>query len=183
MRPQKKKLVYVPDNDVNVYDYESDGADEEIGVIAHGSRLKKYHYDDSRNSLSTRINQFILLCLSLIILYSMINPDNGIFGIVFKGSLCDHVINGATSIKNFVNNGSKTKVKNRKTAIKITEAGAGIKEKEKETVVTDTDVVQSEHESGSESELGDESEEEYLPDENEIPSIKRSENPSQVKKN
>lgn len=164
MRPHnKKKLVYVPENDVNVYDYDSDGADEEIGVIARGSRIRKYHYDDPRSSLSTRINQFILFCLSIILLYSMINPDNGIFGIILKGSLCDHVTKGAISIKTFINDGSRTKANNRKPAIKTTEADKSTKEKE--TVVTDD--VKSEHGTGSENELGDESEEEDVPVENE----------------
>lgn len=165
MRPHKKKLLYVPDNDVNIYDYgsDSDGADEEIGVISRGSRAKKYHYNDSRNSLPTRINQFILFCLSMLILYSTINPDNGILGIVFKGSICDHVINGAISIKDFVYDISKPKVKNRKTAIKTT---TEVPAKEKETVD-----VKSENDTGSENEFSDESEEEDVPADIEIPVI------------
>jgi YD repeat-containing protein len=99
MRPHRKKLLYVPDNDV--YDYESDGADEEIGVISRGGRRRKYHYDDSRNSLSTRIFQFLSLNFVLIVIYAAICPNNGILGIEFKGSFCHIVVKGFQSIKRF----------------------------------------------------------------------------------
>ena len=107
MRPQKKKLVYVPaDDDVDVYDYESD---EEVAVSPRGyvSKSRKYHYDDSRNYLGTRINQFFHLCFFLIVVYSTIYPNNGVLGIRFTGSLPASIITSANQVIDYASKLSK----------------------------------------------------------------------------